>query len=204
MRPTQSGGLVGGLAPGGNADAAYAFMPVLRNFADPRALDTDTTSAILGNPALRADHAARIAELASFNRFDGIFIDYRGLNGEQRADFSLFIADVAERFSGFDLRLGVTIPAALDAGGEWDSAGYDWRAIGAAADYFHLRPLLDPRHFAPAGPGTLADLLGRAASLVDRDKILVGLSVRAIRDVRLAATIRSIGIKPSRRSAMSW
>ena len=183
LRPAPSGGLVGSLAPGGSGDGSYRFMPVIRNFADARAIDKATVAAIMANPALRREHVAQITNLTSYNRFAGIFIDYRELSGEQGADFASFISELAASFAEQGLLLGAVVPTEFGADGNWEDGGYDWRAIGAAVDYFQLRPVVDPRHFAPAGDGSVADLLQVASTRVERKKILLGVSVRSIREV---------------------
>ena len=95
LRPTLEGSLIGSLAPGGDANAPYLFMPLIRNFADPRAIDIATVETLIARPDLRADHISRISELAAFNNFDGVFIDYRGLSRRHRADFALFVSELA-------------------------------------------------------------------------------------------------------------
>ena len=137
LRPTANGGLIGSLAPGGDADAPYLFMPLIRNFADPRALDITTIETLIANPRLCADHIARLTDLVLYNQFDGVFIDYRGLSREYRDDFTRFIAELSRSFAPQGLRLGVVVAA--EAGGV-----YDWRQLGAAADYIQLRTIIDP------------------------------------------------------------
>lgn len=183
LRPTLEGGLIGSLAPGGGANAPYLFMPLIRNFADPRAIDIATIEALISRPDLRADHISRISELAAFNKFDGVFIDYRGFSRRHRGDFARFITELAASFSQRDLRLGVVIAAERDADGAWASAAYDWRQIGEAADYFQLRPLMNPLSYARGENGSADDLLRQVTGVVARDKVLLGLSARSVREV---------------------
>ena len=182
LRPTLAGSLIGGLAPGGSVDAPYLFMPLIRNFADPRALDIATVEALISHPSLRGEHIARISDLAAFNQFDGVFIDYRGLSPRHRADFADFIAALAASFSQRDLRLGLVVAPEIDADGNWGSAAYDWRRLGEAVDYFQLRPLLNPLDYAHEEGGAVADLLRTATATVARNKVLLGLSARSVRE----------------------
>ena len=80
LRPAANGGLVGSLAPGGNADSAYLYLPLIRNFSDPRVTDPATVERLLSHPGLRAEHIAQITNTAVFNGFHGVFIDYRDLS----------------------------------------------------------------------------------------------------------------------------
>ena len=152
LRPTANGGLIGGLAPGGDVDAPYVFMPLIRNFADPLALDITTIETLITNPHLRVEHSARITELVLYNQFNGVFIDYRGLSPAHRVDFARFIAELSQSFAPHGLRLGVVVVAEADG-------AYDWRQLGAAADYIQLRAVIDPAAFRPQGAGSVADLL---------------------------------------------
>ncbi len=183
LRHTANGGLIGGLAPGGDADAPYLFMPLIRNFADPRALDIYTVDALITNPRLRADHVARVTDLVIYNRFDGVFIDYRGLSPVHRDDFARFIVELSQSFAPHDLRLGVVVSAEPSADGAWESGAYDWRQLGAAADYIQLRAIIDPSAFLPQGAGSVAELLRQATAAVARNKVLLGLSARSVREV---------------------
>ena len=181
LRPTASGGLIGSLAPGGSVDADYLFMPLVRNFVDPAAIDSATVAALLADPTLRAAHVRQLSDIASFNEFAGLFIDYRGLPLDLRAAFAGFVRALADEFSAQGLRLGVVIPASGDA-----SAAYDWAAIGAATDYVQLRPLDDPRAYAEVDA-----LLSRLTASIPRHKLLLGISVRPARE--LAGELRAVG-----------
>ena len=183
LRPTRQGGLIGSLAPGADADSAYLFLPLIGNYDDPRATDPETVELMIGNPALRDEHVAQITSVASYNRFDGVFIDYRDLSNEARDDFSRFAAQLGASLSGQGLRLGIVVPEALYKDGDWDTGAYDWRALGAAVDYFKLRTAIYPPDFAPESSQSIHAMLRRAVDEVDRYKILLGLSAQSIRDV---------------------
>ena len=183
LRPTRGGALIGSLAPGGDANAPYLFMPLIRNFADPRAIDITTVETLISQARLRADHVAQIAELASYNGFDGVFIDYRGLSVDHRDDFTLFISELAASLSQRSLRLGVVLPAERSADGRWGSDAFDWRRIGQAANYFQLRAIINPLDFLRDGTGAVNDLLRKVTSAVARNKVLLGLSASSVREV---------------------
>lgn len=183
LKPSRQGSLIGSLAPGADADSAYLFLPLIGNYDDPRATDPETIELIIGNPALRDEHIAQIAAVASHNRFDGVFIDYRDLSSAARDDFSQFIAQLGASLSERGLRLGIAVPPARYKDGDWDTGAYDWRALGAAADYFKLRTAINPRSFGPEGSQSVNAMLRRAVDEVDRYKILLGLSAQSIREV---------------------
>ena len=173
LRPTVGGALIGSLAPGGSTSADYQFMPVIRNFVDPSAIDSATIAGLLAEPSLRAAHVRQLSEIAGFNDFAGLFIDYRGLPIDLRTDFASFVRGLADEFAARDLRLGLVIPANGNPG-----AAYDWAAIGAAADYVQLRPLDDPRATAE-----IDSFLSQLSAFIPRHKLLLGISVRPAREV---------------------
>ncbi|MCY4146955.1 MAG: hypothetical protein OXF90_10880, partial [Chloroflexi bacterium] len=181
LRPTASGALIGSLAPGSSADASYLLMPIIRNFVDPAAIDSATVATLLTEPTLRAAHIRHLSDVASFNEFAGLFIDYRGLPVELRAAFGEFVRALADEFSARALQLGIVIPANGDA-----NAAYDWLAIGAAADYVQLRTLDD----APVSADAAAQL-SQLTVFIPRHKLLLGIDVRPAREV--AGKLRPIG-----------
>ena len=183
LRPSPQGGLIGSLAPGADADSAYLFMPRIANYDDPRAVDIETVEAIVSHPTWRDEHAAQIAAVASYNRFDGVFMDYRGLSDAVRDDFSRFIAQLGASLAEQGLRLGLVAPPPRYQDGTWDTGAYDWRALGAAVDYFQLSADIHPTAFAAEDSQSAAAMLRWAVDEVDRYKILLGLSAQSVRDV---------------------
>jgi hypothetical protein len=171
LQPTADGRLAGSLAAGFDLNAGYLVMPSIRNYSDPRAIDPDTISAILSDPALREEHALQIAAFASAG-YDGVLIDYRELPAERRDDFSAFIASLSERLDDTGLLLGVSVPAVEDN-------SYDWRALGRSVDILQIDLPLDPTAFAP--DGMVDTLLSRAVGEVSREKLLLGLTALSAR-----------------------
>jgi hypothetical protein len=183
MQPTLDGKLTGSLAPGFALNQGYLVMPVVRNYADPRALDTDTVTAILRNSGLRTEHVRQITGFVANNNFSGVFIDYRGLPDDQRANFSAFVQELGASLSGRSLALGVVVPAASNAGGTWNTGAYDWRALGASANYLQINMPLDPGAYAPGADKPVEAMLRWAVGEVSRDKLLLGLSSRSVKQV---------------------
>ena len=158
---------------------AISSCPRSATYSDPRALDIATVSSIVSHPQLRTDHIARITDLAEFNGFDGVFIDYRGLSLEHRAAFTRFITELAAGLAQVDLRLGVVVPVEPNADAQ--RSAYDWRRIGEAADYFQLPATIDPRAYAP--DEAVSDQLRQVTRRVAANKVLLGMSARSVREV---------------------
>jgi hypothetical protein len=188
MTPTVDGRLSGSLAPGYDLNAGYLVMPVIRNYADPRAVDTATISTILGNRTLRNDHIAQIAVFVSSNGFRGVFIDYRDVPLDQRESFSAFITELGSRLRSQGLQLGVAIPAATNDNGVWNTGSYDWQVIGSAANYVQINLPLDPESYASGTDQPIESLLRWAKGEISRSKILLGLSALSLREVDSAFT----------------
>jgi len=178
IQPTLDGALTGSLAAGVEMNAGYRLMPAIRNFADPRALDVDTISAIINNRALRETHIQQIASFAG--AYNGVFIDYRDLPAEDRAAFTQFIEELAATLNARGLQLGVVVPGAQNASGSWDTGAYDWRALGAVADYVQVNlDRADPAMFAPGEDRLVEAMLRWGVGEVSRYKLLVGLTTRS-------------------------
>ena len=111
LRPTRRGGLTGSLAPGGDAEADYLYMPVIRNFDDPRAADPAAIDRQIKDDIARDAHVSQISSMAAFNGFHGVFIDYRALYPEARQNFSRFIEQLSSELQEQGLLLGVVVPA---------------------------------------------------------------------------------------------
>ena len=180
LQPTLQGTLTGSLAAGFDVNSSYLVMPVVRNFADARALDPETVTAILSNRSLRSEHVSQIMAFASTG-LDGILIDYRDLPADQRDNFSVFISELGASMDNLGLSLGVVVPAAESIEGRWETGAYDWRALGQAADIVQINLGLDPAAYASGVDQPVEALLRWTVGEIDRRKILLGLSARSIR-----------------------
>jgi hypothetical protein len=187
LQPTLTGALTGSLAPGFELNGAYAVMPVVRDYADPRALDTETVVAILGNSDLRKEHIRQLSSLVG-GGFDGVWIDYRGIPSDQRDNFSAFIRDLSASFDAVNLTLGVIVPYAENINGVWDTGAYDWRVIGQYADWMQINLPLNPMAYKAGETELVEAMLRWAITEVNRYKLITGLSAESIRNIDGAIT----------------
>lgn len=188
LQPMLSGALTGSLAPGFDLNARYRVMPIIRDFADPRALDTETVVALLSSSQLRREHVRQLASLVA-GGFDGVWLDYRGIPVEQRANFSVFMRDLGAAMHAAGLELGVIVPAAQWTENGWDTGAYDWQVLGAAADYVQVSLPIGPEHYLPNGDTSVQAMLLWAVGQVDRTKLMTGLSARSVRDIQGTQTL---------------
>ncbi|MBI5671620.1 MAG: hypothetical protein HZC41_26810 [Chloroflexi bacterium] len=183
LQPTLEGKLTGSLAAGFELNRGYLVMPVIRNYADPRAIDIDTVTTITGSRALRAQHVGQLTAFAAGGGFAGVMIDYRDVPADQRDSFSAFITELGKNFDQQGLLLGVVVPAARNVDGNWDTGAYDWQAIGQAADYVQVNLGLDPEAYAPGSDRPVEAMLRWGVDEISRYKLLLGLSALSVRSV---------------------
>ncbi|MCY3720158.1 MAG: hypothetical protein OXG07_11455 [Anaerolineaceae bacterium] len=179
IQPTLAGGLTGSLAAGFDFESGYLVMPVVRNFIDERAIDPHTTSSILANRELRRQHVAQLSTFAG-SGFDGLLIDWRGLQPEEGRLFTEFIRELAAGMAESSLSLGVVVPPATFVNGQLDTGAYNWRELGRQADIVQLRLPLQPEAY---GPGqAVQQMLRHAVGEVERSRLLAGYSAWSLRE----------------------
>ncbi|NDJ51575.1 MAG: hypothetical protein GYB68_00655 [Chloroflexi bacterium] len=157
------GGIGGALAGGWDLTGSYAVVPVV-TVTDPSVM-----SAILADEAQRSLHASDLSALVEGQDFDGIAVDYRGLTTQDREAFSLFIQELSESLQARGKFLGVIVLPATATSDGWDTAGYDWRALGAAADALIILGPNNPQSYTINGE--IMSMLGWAVGEVNRLKI---------------------------------
>jgi hypothetical protein len=182
LTPNAAGQLVGSLAPGWVHNAPYRVMPLIRNYDDPRAVDVATVQALIASPGSRRAHVQQLVGAAIGSSFDGVFIDYRGLPESSADDFSIFVAELKQAFSSNGLLLGVVVPQPENADGIWRTGAYEWRRIGATADFVQIEFALDPLTFAPGPDRYVEAALRWATREVSRYKLLGGLNALSLRE----------------------
>ncbi|MBN1963457.1 MAG: hypothetical protein JW910_02350 [Anaerolineae bacterium] len=184
LRPTAAGTLQGVLAPGFQTGQGYAVMPLIQNFDDLAVIETATVQRILENPALRTEHARQVAAfvLRQDAGYAGVVIDYRDVPPALRDSYAAFLGELAMLLHSQDRTLAVVLPAPAtsDADRAWDTGGYDWRAIGRAADEVVIAMPRDPLAYAPGGQAE--QVIAWAAMQVSRDKLQIGLDALSVED----------------------
>jgi len=180
----QHNGTIGGTAQGttsikGRSD--LKIVPVISNIIDGVAR-SDLVSNIVVDENLRAKHISEILDRVQKGGYDGINIDYRDMDSGVRPEFTAFITELAEALHNTGKLLSVRVPWPQKlAAGEWDTRGYDWRAIGMVADEVEL-PLM-PAPNISSSPEEIRDLLQWALGEIERAKLRVVLSTDCYRQI---------------------
>ena len=164
-----------------------------------QSLEAAPVQNILASEESTQAHLDKLSELAARKNFAGLAIDYRGLPAEDRAAFTRFIKQLAARLHAGNKVLAVVLPApAIDQNGAPDTAGYDWNAIGNAADIVQADFGQDPANYLKGKAGYA--LVDWAPSQIDRYKFQPIYSVASLAtqngqtaEIPFAEAIKPIG-----------
>lgn len=149
-------------------------QPVLHNLEPTGVVRSDLVDNLLIDPAAWRAHVDRIESLLVSSPYDGIVLDYRGVDPLLREQFSSFVALLGERLAArgktLTVRVGEPVRVSED---EFDTGAYDWRVIGQAATT--LRLPLPRRAGLYGGTDDLEALLTYATGQVNRYRLDVEL-----------------------------
>jgi hypothetical protein len=148
---------------------AYTVMPILR---EPSAHGPLVD--VLTKPNTQKMHIDDIVTLCTGQGFAGVEIDYRGITPEEREVYSAFIGALADALHAQGLRLTVAVEPPTFVGAEWNTGGYDWAALGAAADAVKVPFPDDPAAYVEGGEAQR--LLNWATARVSRYKLRMQVS----------------------------
>lgn len=157
-------------------DGAYSRMIRATNVG--AVVDHAALTALLDDSVIQSDQIEVLAETAAAGGYSGVNLDYQGVTPEQREAFTNFVTNLAEALHARDLELAVTLATPLNVGGEWDSSGQEWAALGQVADVVYLQLPLDPTAYGDGGRAD--DLLNWATRQIDRSKITLLVSTNAV------------------------
>ncbi len=149
----QPNGAVTGQLPNTTFDSALARYPLVRNY-DEYGPDIAGLSALLIDAAVRANHLQSL--LAFGNQYDGLVLDYRGLNEALAAPFAQFVTDLATQLHAQNRLLFVVAPE-----------GQPLRALAAADAVFIPLPT-DPQALTTGGAN---QTLAQATSELERGRL---------------------------------
>jgi len=147
------GGFVGDASslPQPEAGATYIVLPSLRNWAPGATVNRGLLSDVLTIPEIQEAHVANVVQLCTGRGFAGVDVDYRGVAPEEREAYSGFIRALADALHAQGLRLTVVVEPPTPTDGGWDTGGYDWAGLGAAADAVKVPLPDDPATYVEGG-----------------------------------------------------
>jgi spore germination protein YaaH len=163
------GAIQGAPVSGWQAGVGYAVAPVVR------AADSGTLGTLLNTPSSRAIHVEELKALVVNNGFNGVALDYGAIGAGDRAAFAQFVSELSVALKEANKAVIVVLPAPAGGSGAWDTGGYDWQAIGAAADIVVISSGTRPGAFAVNGE--VISMLGWAVGEISRYKLHLASSV---------------------------
>ncbi len=140
-----------GLLPPGSASPQSVLAPTVRNWVVGRDPNRELVTDMLGVAEDRAAHVTNLVALVKNGAYQGLVLDYRRLNSEDRAAYAGFVAELAQALHEAGAVLAVTVEEPQKQENGWDTGGYDWVALGAAADQVRVMMPLNPQAYAPGG-----------------------------------------------------
>jgi hypothetical protein len=176
-------GLAGNLSkllrPTGVNGAPVKTIPVVRNWGAKGEVNRTLLRTMLASESSRAAHVNALLGLIATGGFEGIQIDYRGVDAAQREAFAQFVELLGARLAEQGKTLNVAVPApaltgaigdAAGAMGVFDSPGYDLYRIGRAASMVQLDLTTNPEALCTS---QLDALMGWVTGRIDRHKLQV-------------------------------
>jgi len=167
------GGLTGdpALLPPGDVSSNPVLAPVVRNWVPGHEPNRGLVADMLTILSDRTAHRESLTALVQDGSYQGLVLDYRGLRAQEREAYASFVTELAAALHENGVWLAVTVdPPQLQPDDSWDTAGYDWMALGAAADQLRVMMPLDPQAYVPGGQ--VEQLLVWATSQVNRYKLV--------------------------------
>jgi hypothetical protein len=161
----EGNGTFSGVLPNLPPDVSDPLFPIVR-------ADLAQTPALLDDPALRIVHMQNLLGLAG--SYAGLALDYRNLAAEQRDAFVTLVSELETKLRAQNKVLWLILNAPTDPS---NTGGYDWAALGAAAEGVIVRLPTDPRAL---GNGSAESLLAWATGQVERSRVRLATSARAM------------------------
>ncbi len=154
-----------------------AYM-LVRNYKPGEVPRTDLLANLIIDKGLQEVQINTLAELVASKLYDGVALDYRGVDPPLRNEYTAFINKLADRLhaDGKELILYVDKPVQL-SDETWETFGYDWIALGAVADKLVIPIFENPVAYYPGGQ--VETLLGWAVGQVNRYKLILALPANA-------------------------
>jgi len=154
---------------GAGSPHPYAVLPTLRNWAPGATVNRGLLSDLLTIPEIQENHVTNIVQLCTERGFAGVDVDYRGVAPDERDAYTAFVSALSRALHAAGLRLTIAVEPPTPTDGGWDTGGYDWAALGSAADAVKVPFPEDPAAYVEGGE--TKQLLDWATAQVERHKL---------------------------------
>jgi hypothetical protein len=150
-------------------DSSLRVLPTVRALGPP---DSEAVDTILASPDLIQTHINDIVRVVREGSYDGIHLDYRAVSPARGAEFTQFVAGLADALHSDGRSLSLTLPLPTRQPAGWDTGPYDWQALGQAVDAIELIPEPDQSLYYQR----MEDALQFLTQQVDRSKLILVVS----------------------------
>jgi spore germination protein len=149
-----------------------------------RGWDSDLVNSLLGTAESQSAHVQDIVSMVVKGDYDGVIIDYEGLDVVLREQFTSFIQELSVELRKNNKLLGVTILPITEDGETGAVAGaeaQDLGAIAAVADYVYVMSYGHHGKYTDPGPVAaltwVEEVLKFSQARVPADKLFIGVPI---------------------------
>jgi len=184
----QPNGALAGQLPGTPQGQNLALYPVIRNYdAATGQVNVNDFANLLSDPGTRANHLQGLVSFATSENYAGLVLDYRGVDENLGPLFTRLVTDLSEQLHAQNKTLLVRVMPATAQADNFNTAGYEWPALSAAADAL-LLPIADnPQAY---GDGSADQLLAWAVGEVNRGRLRLLTSALSVDKTAAGFTLR--------------
>jgi hypothetical protein len=137
--------------------------------------DPNNISTMLSNPTTQTQHIKNLLQIVQAQGFDGVDIDYEGLDQGSAQLFNNFIRNLTTTFHAANKLVSVTVEARIA-----NQVPMDWKTLSGLADEirimaydYHSSLTSEPGPVSPIG--WLKEIMDYAQTTIDPKKLVVGL-----------------------------
>ena len=152
-------------------------------FATSASLDPAGLQTLLADANAQQSHISTLVNQVAANAaFAGLNLDYRDVTVAEKDAFTGLVQNLARQLHDAGKALVVTVPTPVqNTAGEWETAGYDWPRLAAAADRLIVTLPLDPTAYNIGGP--VQQMLAWAVHHADRYRLFAGVNAAAVQEL---------------------
>lgn len=142
--------------------------------------DSALAHQILSNPSIRKATIQNIKKVAQESHYSGVSIDFENMYASDRANFNLFIQQLASTLRPLKIQTAVCVMSktADFASSPWVGV-FDYRTLGQAADQIHLMTYDQNGPWGEPGPvaglNWMERILAYATSQIPASKLMIGV-----------------------------
>lgn len=183
ISPTSSyitkGGTFIGRISNSTIEVARANGVLITPLVANEGFNKDIAHEFLTNQKIRDDVIEKLTMFVVNGNYDGVNIDFEGVDPSDREALTEFIRRLSTRLHEYSKVISIDVPAKTYDSKEGWSGAYDYKALGNYCDYVVL--MVYDYHWSGSSPGPISPLgwmrevLNYATSTIPKEKIVVGI-----------------------------